>query len=143
MCIRDSWYGVYEPAKKELVYACAGHPPALLITTAKPSQPPTVQPLKTRGLPIGMFAEGRYGCDRISIPIHSTLYLFSDGIFELPQPDGEIWGLPAFTESLQHFHAQGHPQLDAILDKSKTACTTAEFMDDLSLLQVHFTPDST
>ena len=45
-----------------------------------------------------MFAEAKYGCDRISIPPNSTLYLFSDGIYEILQPDGRIWGLPAFTE---------------------------------------------
>jgi phosphoserine phosphatase RsbU/P len=133
------WYGVYEPATKELVYASAGHPPALLISD---SQPPHVQPLKTRGLPIGMFADTQFCCDRVSIPINSTLYLFSDGIFEIPQPDGQIWGLPAFTASLQSAHLKGQPCLDTIINQTKTHCTAGSFGDDLSLLQIHFTAAS-
>ena len=129
------WYGVYEPARRELVFASAGHPPALLIDAG---QPPNVQPLKTRGLPIGMFAEAEYGCDRISISPDSTLYIFSDGIYEILQPDGQIWGLPAFSESLKGTHVSGHPSLDTILDETKAHCTTAAFSDDLSLLQVYF-----
>lgn len=132
------WYGVYTAAHKELVYASAGHPPALLIDD---SQPPKAQPLKTKGLPIGMFAEAKYCCDRISIPINSTLYLFSDGIYEIQQPDGQIWGFPAFTEALESFHCQGQPRLDAILDQAKKHCANKTLSDDLSLLQVHFTAD--
>ena len=41
------WYGVYEPARQELVFASAGHPPALLLND---SQPFEAQSLKTRGI---------------------------------------------------------------------------------------------
>ncbi|MEO0373196.1 MAG: SpoIIE family protein phosphatase [Cyanobacteria bacterium P01_A01_bin.17] len=132
------WYGVYQPAKEELVYASAGHPPALLIGE---SQPVEAQLLKTKGLPIGMFAEAEYCCDRISIPTNSTLYLFSDGIYEILQPDGQIWGFPAFAEALKSFHSKGQPSLDTILDQTKTRCIAETFSDDLSLLQIHFTVD--
>ncbi|MGB7417415.1 MAG: SpoIIE family protein phosphatase, partial [Thermosynechococcaceae cyanobacterium] len=104
------WYGVYDQAHQTLVYASAGHPPALLFTQTQTE----IQHLKTKGLPIGLFEETQYKCDRISIPSHSTLYLFSDGIYEVQKTNGEMWGFPAFTASLQASHTLGTPSLDSI-----------------------------
>jgi phosphoserine phosphatase RsbU/P len=126
------WYGVYDQTHHELVYASAGHPPALLLTT-------DVQPLKTKGLPIGLFEKTQYTCDRVNIPVNSTLYLFSDGIYEVMQADGTVWGFAAFAEFLKACHSSGKPCLDAIIDQAKSHCSAETFSDDLSLLQIHFT----
>ncbi len=132
------WYGVYLPSRQELIYSSAGHPPALLISQTTEVE---VQLLKTKGLPIGMFGQAEYRCDRISIEPNSTLYLFSDGIYEIQQPNGQIWGISAFTESLKTAHLKGNPCLDTILDYPKQFCAADHFGDDLSLLQVHFTAE--
>ncbi len=130
------WYGVYDQAHQELVYGSAGHPPALLLTQTQTEI--EIQYLKTKGLPIGMFEKTNYMCDRISIPLNSTLYLFSDGIYEVLQTNGEMWGFPAFTASLQAAHTLGKPCLDDIVNQVKSHCEADTFSDDLSLLQIHF-----
>jgi sigma-B regulation protein RsbU (phosphoserine phosphatase) len=40
------WYGVYNRIKRQLVYACAGHPPAILLSDAS-----TATPVKQLGKP--------------------------------------------------------------------------------------------
>ena len=47
------WYGVYNRVNRQLMYASAGHPPAILLS--KSSNLTQVQQLRTPGLPVGMF----------------------------------------------------------------------------------------
>ena len=128
------WYGVYEVNRCQLSYASAGHPPALLVPHPHKS---AIQLLKTPGFPIGLFPESSYQNAIASIPPDSTLYVFSDGAYEFLGTDGQIWGLTAFQNLIQQ--AQQHQlPLDALLQRLKSNCASSNFMDDLSLLRVHF-----
>lgn len=74
------WYGVYNQVQRQLIYASAGHPPALLLTEKKTST--QVKQLKTPGLPIGMFPEMEFVDASCQINPEDTLYVFSDGLYE-------------------------------------------------------------
>lgn len=129
------WYGVYDVGDRQLTYASAGHPPALLSPAA--DQP--LQLLKTPGLPIGLFADSQYQNAIAPITPDSTLFLFSDGVYEFPDRDGKIWGLAAFQSLIQNAQRQQLP-LDALLQCLRMSCAAPKFMDDLSLLRVSFNP---
>ncbi|MBE9147566.1 PP2C family protein-serine/threonine phosphatase [Coleofasciculus sp. LEGE 07092] len=86
------WYGVYNRLNRQLTYASAGHPPAILFC-GTPSSYTDAKLLKTAGLPVGMFLEADYVDACCDVTQSSTLYVFSDGIYEINQPDGSIWGL--------------------------------------------------
>lgn len=131
------WYGVYRRTTRELVYASGGHPPALLMTqTASPD--PSVQILKTPGFPVGMFPDAEYSSSRCQIDQQSTLYIFSDGVYEIHQSDGNIWGLNAFTQFLIDIQQQPSNHLDSVLEYIQTLNAKEVLDDDLSLLQVYF-----
>ena len=53
------WYGVYNRISRQLVYASAGHPPAVLISQS-PASTAKIQRLKTPGMPVGMFPDAPY-----------------------------------------------------------------------------------
>lgn len=132
------WYGVYNQAKRQLIYSSAGHPPALLVTGAA-NAPKQVRRLKTASLPIGMMPDTKFVNQRCDIDDYSSLYVFSDGVYEIMQPDGEIWGLDGFVELLSRSPKQGHHQgLTEILDYVKALSPSESFEDDLSLLKVQF-----
>ncbi|OCR02883.1 regulator [Oscillatoriales cyanobacterium USR001] len=130
------WYGVYNRSKHQLVYASAGHPPALLISpdggTTKTKR------LKTPGMPVGMFPDAEYLDNSCDIEAASTLYIFSDGVYEIHQPDGSIWGLDAFTDLLTAYNSQSSNQLDRVLKYVQDLNAKAAFDDDWSLLKVNF-----
>ncbi|MGB0560232.1 MAG: PP2C family protein-serine/threonine phosphatase [Spirulinaceae cyanobacterium] len=133
------WYGVYHLPSRQLHYASAGHPPALLIGAAKPSQTSTVTPLKTPGFPVGMFPDVDYGEQSCVVPLNARLYLFSDGIYEIVQADGELWGLEALMAELQQHQGQRNGQdLSQVLDVVRQVNGGATFEDDLSLVEVQF-----
>lgn len=129
------WYGVYNRSQKELIYASAGHPPAVLISGKSPS--PEIQKLKTPGLPVGMFPEAMYIDQSCPIQDFSSLYIFSDGVYEILQPDGSVWGLEPFVNLLSENKAKTD-SLDEILNFVKELNSGEIFDDDFSLLKVSF-----
>ena len=134
------WYGVYNQRTRELVYASAGHPPAVLLSHSPEGIEAKL--LKTSGcLPIGMFPTAQYTRDSSQIQPQSTLYIFSDGIYEIRQPDGTIWDLEDFLNLLEHCHRHGDDfSLERVLQAVRTVNTKDTFDDDVSLLQINFTP---
>lgn len=130
------WYGVYNRQKRDLFYSSAGHPPAILVSGDE-SEDLRVQPLKTRGMPIGMFPDVKYTHQRCKIEEQSTLYIFSDGIYEITNPEGTLWTFDQFVNLLVGQHQRGVANLDAIVDKVRHLQGCADFEDDCSLLQVN------
>lgn len=137
------WYGIYNPETQILTYSSAGHPPALLVFPAAavsrtyPAQI-EIRSLRTWGLPIGLFPDSQYiSAEQLVLP-GSSLYIFSDGVYELPQPNGEIWGLPRFIELLRSLHAENPPSLEAIQDALVQENNGSVFQDDISLIKVQF-----
>lgn len=124
------WYGVYHQPSQQLRYATAGHPPALLVTATG------VEALKTPGMPIGCFPEVEFVCHERQIEQSGQLYLFSDGIYELAQPDGSVWGLPRWVGFLEELHQTEPVTIAQILEQLRQVNPTGNFSDDVSLMQL-------
>lgn len=130
------WYGVYNRITRQLTYACAGHPPAILISQEDVLQ---VKKLDSLSIPLGMLSDIEFDQETHFIPPQSTLYLYSDGVYEIPQADGQIWGRDAFIEQLtQHHHTQKNC-LDQLLQDIEEINQSKNFNDDFSLLRISFT----
>jgi len=135
------WYGVYNPKSHKLIYASGGHPPALLVSptpTLCTPQSIEIESLRTRGIPIGLFSDSQYTDAEQIIQPGSCLYIFSDGVYELPQPNGEIWGLARFIELLRSLHAESLPSLSTIQECLIRENNHSVFPDDISLIKVQF-----
>ncbi|MEG3839490.1 SpoIIE family protein phosphatase [Microcoleus sp. herbarium14] len=131
------WYGVYNRIERKLVYASAGHPPAVLISQS-PTSNAKVQRLKTPGMPVGMFPDAPYVDNCCDVEDLSTLYIFSDGVYEIHQPDGNIWGLDPFIDLLAAYNGGTADQLELVLRYTQKLNAKAVFDDDWSLLKVNF-----
>ncbi|NET57771.1 MAG: SpoIIE family protein phosphatase [Symploca sp. SIO2E6] len=131
------WYGVYNRFNRKLTYSSAGHPPAILLCES-PNSSIQVERLKTQGLPIGMFPEAAYIEQSCEVAESSTLYLFSDGIYEINQSDGNIWGLEPFVKLLADCRSNSAHNLDQVLNSIASINPQDNFDDDLSLLEINF-----
>jgi phosphoserine phosphatase RsbU/P len=129
------WYGVYNQTKRQLTYASAGHPPAILRSQTSEGII-EVDRLKTPNFPIGMLTEATFVSDRQTIPKNSTLYIFSDGVYDISQPDHQSWGLNEFTDTLVELETTIN--LDEILTTIQKMSGIETYDDDLSLLRVNF-----
>lgn len=147
------WYGVYNRVNRQLMYASAGHPPAVLLSPypAAPESSNGAKPvaetlrLRTPGMPIGMMPDTSYTWKRCSIPDDSYLYIFSDGVYEVPETavaeTGEILGLDSFIDHIVKCPRPG--QLDQLISYATmpilgTDQDNAALLDDLSLIEINF-----
>ena len=128
------WYGIYNLADRNLRYASAGHPPAILLNRSSGNS--QVQRLKTPGFPIGMFPDAKYTCHSQLIEPGSQLYIFSDGVYELHQSSGEIWGLEQFETLLRGLHSRKQNTIEMVLERLRLHNGSPTFQDDISLIQL-------
>lgn len=132
------WYGVYNKQKREIVYSCAGHPPALLISKTSPDTCSVHRLRTSSSLPIGMFRNIEYSDASCQVDELSTLYIFSDGIYEICQPDGTLWNLDDFIDLLVRLNQPDSFSLEKLLQEVRTYRAKDAFEDDVSILQVKF-----
>ena len=131
------WYGVYNFKNQELIYASAGHPPAILLFRDGRGRINSKQ-LKTPGFPVGMFPDSEYTDGYCQINLPSRLYIFSDGIYEITQIDGQIWGLDKFVQLLEEYYDQQQSNLDLLLKQVQLHNPENYFDDDLSIMELKF-----
>lgn len=92
---------------RTLTYATAGHQGAVLHHRSG-----AVTELTKPGLPLGFCVPHVYETTEIAVAPGDRLYLFSDGLYEVPGPNRELWGRVRLIEAMQ---ALGHrPMADVI-----------------------------
>jgi PAS domain S-box-containing protein len=129
------WYGVWNKSTRNLKSVSAGHPPALLFTTS--SEAPVLDIAKP-GMVVGAWAEAPYIEHNIETPESSTLLVFSDGVYEVTKPDGEIWTREEFTETTRNFLQDQNALLLRMVEHSQHIQNSPNFDDDVTILRVRF-----
>ncbi|MEM9347017.1 MAG: GAF domain-containing SpoIIE family protein phosphatase [Planctomycetota bacterium] len=131
------WYGVYQRSTRTLTYAAAGHHPAVLIDSEGDRQS-----LGMPGLMIGVIPDNKYQVQSIQVNPGSRLYLFSDGLYEVPGGEhSKMLGLDGIGDIIIQAN-QGNcskTRLEQVLSLVNTyRGGEASFDDDVSLLEVSF-----
>lgn len=124
------WYGVYSKKNRTLTYSSGGHPPAILLTGVE-KKSPQAQQLKTPGLIIGGMEEGNYVSATCQIGKYATLFIFSDGVFEIAKDNQEMHTYNEFVTFLQK-----EESLDRIVDHAMELNGSSSFQDDFSILKI-------
>jgi sigma-B regulation protein RsbU (phosphoserine phosphatase) len=131
------WYGIYQRSTKSLVYASAGHPPALLID---PNRASHCTELSTDGLIIGHMDDFEYENAAVRVPAGGKLYVLSDGAFEIERPDGEMWPYEQFVAAVRSTGSMQDGEVDYLYERTQQILEGAELQDDFTMLRVRF-PD--
>jgi hypothetical protein len=126
------WYGVYDTRHRMLTYACAGHHPGYLVSPDRRS----AIGLKTSGMMIGATTGTRFEAATAPIPADSSLYLFSDGVFEI-LTDVRQWRLDDFLPLLLEPASSGASECQRLY-QAVNAAGSGPLEDDFSLLVVTF-----
>jgi sigma-B regulation protein RsbU (phosphoserine phosphatase) len=82
------WYGVYRTDDRMLTYGSAGHHPAYLVRQIGSVASRRIPGADDRGFP-----SMTYQTEQTQVPAGSSLYLFSDGLFEIVTKDQQQWEL--------------------------------------------------
>jgi sigma-B regulation protein RsbU (phosphoserine phosphatase) len=132
------WYGVYDCKKRILTYASGGHPPAILIS-ANSAKDSKIETLGTKNCAIGSFADTHFLIDKIEINHPHSLYVFSDGVYEIYKKDGSLCSYNDFLEFMEASELSMETKLDDISEYTKNVKGNLMFDDDYTILKVDFT----
>jgi serine phosphatase RsbU (regulator of sigma subunit) len=126
------WYGVYDVTERVVAYATAGHHPAYLVATG------TTQavPLGTRNPSIGIGADRDVAAARAQVAPGSSLFLFSDGVFEFTDNEGREWGLSQMPSLLPTMTGPNGPR--RLYDTVRMTARPGPLEDDFSALAIRF-----
>ena len=125
------WYGVFNRTNRSLTYASAGHPPAVVLTSEH-----AIQTLNVGGIAIGLFPGLTYEQEACTLEPGSSLHVFSDGVYEVMQPDGTLWSFEAFLELLTHYRRQNEKDLQKIFNRICDVRSSPCLEDDFSFIQL-------
>lgn len=126
------WYGVYKPAARQLAYCNAGHPPALLHNCG------TLTELEVDGPAVGMVPELPYATHTTSIDPPARLLIYSDGVFEIEKPDGQMWQYPEFIERITSQLNTDCDLIEQHLQYVRQLHDSDVLGDDFSMVEVRF-----
>ena len=127
--------GVLDMATGCLTYCNAGHKPTILIsgnaTEELPPMPST--------LPVGAMPDWPYRAQQVTLPPHSTLFLFTDGLTEAENSHHELFGAERMMQVLQ-----GGGEPSAIIERMTAEVSDfvgdTEQSDDLTMLAIKYEP---
>jgi serine phosphatase RsbU (regulator of sigma subunit) len=128
------WYGVYDKASRNLVYASAGHHAAYLVSSDRV----TVTPLKADGPIAGVFEDRRFGEESAQIPKGASLHVFSDGVFEIEDKKGTQLTLHEFLPTLNQAAVEGRSEPQRIYQSVRAKSRPGPLDDDFSYLVVKY-----
>ena len=131
------WYGVYKKSTRELSFASGGHPAAILFDQAPKGGYHATQ-LRTPNYIIGGISDGTYQKKECVVGERNTLYIFSDGVYEVKKSDGSMWRFDEFTDFMNNIKADGQSILDSLYNYAKKLGSSDTFEDDFTIVEVVF-----
>jgi sigma-B regulation protein RsbU (phosphoserine phosphatase) len=126
------WYGVYRVSDRTLRWAGGGHPPALLV----PPDGGKPRHLDSDGPLIGAVDGLEFDSSETVVPPGASLYVYSDGAFEIGRPDGSMWPFSEFLQCFAGPSAAAAGRIDALLGRIRGVSGRDDFNDDFSMMEL-------
>ena len=127
------WYGVFNRTTRELKYATAGHPPALLVQKGG-----EVAELVTPSMFIGGMEDMKYSGEAIGVDFPAKLYVFSDGVYEVEQQDGSMWSLKGLKDFITGHNGEDPSEIEELYRFLQNMRGEEYLEDDFSMLKIEF-----
>lgn len=128
--------GVLDLPTGRLRYCNAGHDAPLLISGGV-----KLLPVKAN-LPVGLFDDFKYVQQQASLVDGTTLFLYTDGLTEMADPDRRLYGLQRIIDTAQDCleHGKMDPAvlMSTMHQESKRFANGAQQSDDLTMLTINY-----
>lgn len=132
-------YLVLNIATGQAQFCNGGHPHPLLIRKSG-----AVLPLQTEGTIIGLGGVLPFSTASITLQPGDVLALYTDGIYEQDNGNGEQYGWETMCKVLAETrHCPTQTMADAVLDSLRSFAPAQGFDDDVSLLCLKYSADTT
>lgn len=128
-----AWCGVYNTETRQLTYSNAGAQPAFLFNKDK-----NFQKLATNSTIIGADEDSEYVNTTIHIEKDTTLYLLSDGVYEITKEDSSMMTNQEFTDLLLEHFTNKKETIKKFISKLEKLNKSNQFSDDVSFIEMKF-----
>jgi serine phosphatase RsbU (regulator of sigma subunit) len=128
------WYGVCDLGTRTLTFTSAGHHPAYLV---EPDRREAI-PLDISNVIVGMMPDFPYRAASVPVAPGSSLFVFSDGVFEVEPANGARWDLDEFIRLLTEPRVPGKAESQRILEAVESRTGKDSFEDDFTLVVADF-----
>lgn len=128
-----AYYAVYHPASRKLSFSSAGHPGAVLYKNSERS----CISLKAKGFPLGVQSDYTYELHEATLEVGDKLFIFTDGIYEVEDSDGNQKGYDAFVGYIESVCCEMNAESIAenLLTKDNSGFIgNAKITDDITLV---------
>jgi phosphoserine phosphatase RsbU/P len=127
-------YGLLDLESGEVRMCQAGHPTPIRVSAAG-----EIAMVGEGGFPVGLWPDMRYDEVRVQLERRDRLILYSDGIVECTNADGEAFSLDRLKAVLVEHKDAPLPQLkDAVCSRLTEWNGSSDFGDDVSMLMVEW-----
>lgn len=125
-------YGILDPRDGTFTYTNCGHHPLLCLRAGG-----RIEAHKTGGPALSVYEEAWYETGRIALAPGDVMVLYTDGLVEIADAAGELFGLERLADALRQRQAGSAPEILAGLIAAAQAFRQAEaFADDVTALVV-------
>ncbi|MBN1818071.1 MAG: SpoIIE family protein phosphatase [Sedimentisphaerales bacterium] len=125
--------GVIDTRHRTLRYCNCGHEPALLVRDRQ------IRELEEGGLVLGVLEEARYKISTIDLQEGDVLLMYTDGLIDAMNYEGQLWGKEQLLNVLQESCCMtAHCLVRNILQYRRRFVGLASQMDDTSLVAIRF-----
>ncbi|MBV9873149.1 MAG: SpoIIE family protein phosphatase [Verrucomicrobia bacterium] len=139
----SAFYLLADLEKGELRYANAGHPNPLLIHREKDRTDTYPLNGSKHGPALGLFDDAVYSDSYCELSPHDTLLLFTDGLYEVEGPDGDIYDYRRLLEAVRRRRDLPAFQLcHEVIEEVQTFSAGRHFSDDACLVAMEVGPIS-
>jgi sigma-B regulation protein RsbU (phosphoserine phosphatase) len=126
------FYATFDQDTQLLTYVNAGHNPPLYLD-AKPNS--EFRELTAGGLVAGAFEHAAYEQDSVQMKSNDLLFLYTDGLTEALNQEGEEFGASRIMETLKSIASQSVDQIrDELVKRVKEWCSGMSLYDDLTFV---------
>lgn len=127
------WYCVYNKSKRELRCGGTGHPPLILFSSIK-------GPVKivSQNIMIGVEKNIDFHSDTINIERATKLYLYTDGAYEVKQPNGKMMKIDDLVNYLKKNQDVNATEIDNLYDYLIKVNEEETLEDDFTMMKINF-----
>lgn len=126
-----AFYGILDPATRTFTYACAGHNPPRIRRCSEGS---VISLEDVGGPPLGLFPGLEYSESTVTLAPGDFLVLYTDGITEAMNADGDQFTPERLDEVLSLCSLTARPMVDAIVDAVTAHAGRQVPLDDQTLV---------
>ena len=126
------FYATFDGATQLLTYVNAGHNPPIYLQADSDLE---VRQLTSGGLVAGAFEHAAYEQETVQMKPNDLLFLYTDGLSEALNVDGEEFGTSRIMDTLKSIKSLSADQIrDVVVRRVKEWCTGMSLYDDLTFV---------